>query len=123
MPAKILYLTLKKKWFDLIADGEKTEEYREIKPYWINRFVDTWEHVGPKKGLLPNAGNQYSYNTPKMFAKYDAIVFRNGYGKNAPECIVECLGLGIAEGRHEWGADPDTKYFVLKLGKVITTIR
>lgn len=32
---KILYLTLKKQWFDMINDGIKTEEYREIKPYWV----------------------------------------------------------------------------------------
>lgn len=29
----IVPLTLKKKWFDMIASGEKLEEYREIKPY------------------------------------------------------------------------------------------
>lgn len=34
-----LKLTLKKKWFDMIASGEKKEEYREIKPYWIKRFI------------------------------------------------------------------------------------
>ncbi|MDM8539125.1 ASCH domain-containing protein [Desulfobacterales bacterium HSG17] len=30
----ILLLTLKHKWFDLIASGKKRREYREIKPYW-----------------------------------------------------------------------------------------
>jgi len=28
---KILEMTLKKKWFDMISSGEKKEEYREIK--------------------------------------------------------------------------------------------
>ena len=28
--SKILHLTLKKKWFDMIASGEKKEEYREM---------------------------------------------------------------------------------------------
>ena len=28
-----LHLTLKKQWFDMILSGEKTEEYRDIKPY------------------------------------------------------------------------------------------
>lgn len=36
---KILYLTLKKQWFDLISSGVKNEEYREIKPYWIKRLT------------------------------------------------------------------------------------
>lgn len=37
---KTLTLSLKKKWFDMIASGEKTEEYREIKPYWEKRLLD-----------------------------------------------------------------------------------
>lgn len=36
---KTLTLSLKKKWFDMIASGEKTEEYREIKPYWEKRLL------------------------------------------------------------------------------------
>ena len=35
---KTLKLTLCRQWFDLIKSGEKKEEYREIKPYWINRL-------------------------------------------------------------------------------------
>ena len=30
----MLILPIKKKWFDMIASGEKKEEYREIKPYY-----------------------------------------------------------------------------------------
>lgn len=37
---KVLHLTLKKKWFDMIESGEKKEEYREIKPYWIRKLVN-----------------------------------------------------------------------------------
>lgn len=35
-----LVLTIKKKWFDMILSGKKTEEYREIKPYWETRFIN-----------------------------------------------------------------------------------
>lgn len=35
---KTLHLNLKKKWFDMILSSEKKEEYREIKPFWENRF-------------------------------------------------------------------------------------
>ena len=35
---KILNLPLKAKWYKMIESGIKTEEYREIKPYWIKRF-------------------------------------------------------------------------------------
>ena len=37
---KILTLTVSKQWFDKIVSGEKTEEYREIKPYWASRLVN-----------------------------------------------------------------------------------
>jgi hypothetical protein len=30
---KTLNLVLKKKWYDMIESGEKTEEYRELKSY------------------------------------------------------------------------------------------
>ncbi|HET8736229.1 MAG TPA: ASCH domain-containing protein, partial [Pricia sp.] len=36
---KTLHLNLKKKWFDMILSGEKKEEYREIKEYWIGRLI------------------------------------------------------------------------------------
>lgn len=34
-----LHLTLKKKWFDMIASGAKREENREMKPYWNKRLM------------------------------------------------------------------------------------
>jgi hypothetical protein len=34
-----LILHIKKKWFDQIRYGIKTEEYRELKPYWISRII------------------------------------------------------------------------------------
>lgn len=37
---KTLHLVLKAKWYDMIASGEKKEEYREVKPYWEKRLLD-----------------------------------------------------------------------------------
>ena len=34
----MLTFNLKKEWFDKIKSGEKTHEYREIKPYWVKRL-------------------------------------------------------------------------------------
>lgn len=34
----ILTLHVKKKYFDQIKSGEKTEEYRKMKSYWIKRL-------------------------------------------------------------------------------------
>ena len=35
----ILHLNLKKKWFDMILSGIKTDEYREMSPYWERVFL------------------------------------------------------------------------------------
>lgn len=35
---RVLRLPIQKKWLDKIISGEKTSDYREIKPYWNNRL-------------------------------------------------------------------------------------
>ena len=40
-----LRLPLKKKWFDMIKSGEKKAEYREIKKYWLDRFIINHDNV------------------------------------------------------------------------------
>lgn len=40
MEKKVLNLVVANKWYDMIASGEKNEEYRTIKAYWINRLVE-----------------------------------------------------------------------------------
>ena len=101
---KILHLTLKKKWFDMIASGEKKEEYREYKHYWSRRLWTRDEFIGLDGGY---------------FNKYDIVRFRNGYAKDAPTIDVEWKGIKVTKGREEWGAVPNEVYFVIKLGKVL----
>lgn len=103
---KILHLTLKKRWFDMIAIGEKKEEYREIKRYWIQRLCNEVEY---ELGSSWNA----------IFKKFDAVSFKNGYGKNAPSMLVKFEGLQQKEGNPDWGAEPGKEYFVIKLGEII----
>jgi len=88
---RILHLTVKKKWYDMIAIGEKREEYREIKSYWEKR----------------------------LSRKYDAVCFRNGYSPDAPTMIVELKSIHKGIGITKWGA-PKNKVFVLKLGKILS---
>ena len=87
-----LHLPLKKKWFDMILLGEKTEEYRDIKPYWRKRFYSK---------------------------KYHYITFRNGYAANAPQFTIELKSITQSTGKLEWGAEEGKTYFVLSLGKII----
>lgn len=103
---KTLHLTLKKKWFLLILHKIKLEEYREIKPFWISRI-----------STIPK---EYS-NWDEGIKDFDTITFKNGYVADAPEMVVECKGIAIKEGKPEWGAVQGTKYFVISLGKILST--
>ncbi len=62
---KPLALTIHRKWFDRIASGQKTQEFREVKPYWTKRLEGR---------------------------HYDEVHFRNGYHQDAPFMRVEYLG-------------------------------
>lgn len=87
-----LHLTLKKKWFDMIASGFKREEYREIKPYWAARFSLT---------------------------RHDAVRFRNGYSKNSPSITVRLLRIRCGIGNVGWGAPDGKVVFILELGEIL----
>jgi len=55
--------------------------------------------------------------TPKPFTY---VRFQNGWargGKPAPFVTFEIREIVISEGVPEWGAEPGTKYFVIKLGE------
>lgn len=95
---RVLHLTLKKKWFDMIASGEKKEEYREVKEYWEKRLM-------------------HRFFDPV----YTHVQFRNGYAKNSPTILLEIDGnINISKGKQEWGAEEGKQYFVIKLGGIIT---
>ncbi len=89
---KVLHLTLKKSWFDMILSGVKKEEYREMKPYWHKRLLNK---------------------------KYDVIKFRNGYSKDAPTMTVEFKELMSGLGIMEWGALPAQPVYILRLGDIL----
>ena len=67
---KILHLNLYRKYFDAIADGTKTTEYRDKTDYWKRRIEGK---------------------------EYDIIKFRNGYAKDAPTMLVEYTGYDITD--------------------------
>jgi len=43
----MLTFNLKKEWFEKIKSGEKTHEYREVKPYWTKRIEN---EIGKNEG-------------------------------------------------------------------------
>ena len=98
---KTLKLTLNKQWFDLIEKGIKTEEYREIKDYWVKRI------------------KEMSLTRLEAFKHFDFVEFTNGYNTKSPQITMECKGIEVGTGKVEWGAVADTQYFVIKLGREV----
>lgn len=99
----VLHLNLKKKWFDMIESGIKTEEYREIKPYWNRVFIGT--------GILIKGKNYHPTDIQ--------ICFSNGYAKNRRQNSYTCTGLRTGYGKEEWGANPDKEYYILTVGELL----
>ena len=96
----ILHLTLKKKWFDLIAMGLKKHEYREMKPYWEKRLVGD-DGVG------------------KVF---DVVNFRNGYRPDSPVMDVEFKGIGFTNDKFwtpKHGEKIEGAVIIITLGAVL----
>ena len=103
----------------MILEGEKTEEYREIKPYWTRRFIDqnfAWDCTSTKKIAV------HFDACPNGFCKkFNAVEFRNGYSKNAPVMKKELHGIEVGESKPEWCDEGAVEVFVLKLGRTIFT--
>ena len=102
----MLILPIKKKWFDMILSGEKKEEYREIKPYYMTRFSNV--------GLLNMDLESLNYVET---GNERQIMFRNGYSSNSPSFVANCT-MHVSTGNPEWGAEPGKKYFVLSIHNV-----
>jgi len=105
-----LNLTLKKQWYDMIRSGDKLEEYREIKPYWITRLVFSGFYMHPMNGCVEVKDGMWH-----PVKDFDFVMFRNGYAKDAPYMLREIESIEVGEGRTEWGAEEGKKYFVIKL--------
>lgn len=87
----------------MIASGEKTEEYRQIEPYWSERLMNGFPSTFGVDFLNPD------------FKDFDIVTFRNGYRIDSPSITRKIESISIGTGRPEWGAEPDKKYFVIKL--------
>lgn len=83
---RTLDLVLIGKWFDMISSGIKTEEYREIKPYWAKRL---------------DKGNPYK-----------KVKFRKGYTKIS--CCFEIVSIEVGFGKPEWGAPKGREVYIIK---------
>lgn len=124
MNNKTLYLPLKKEWYELIEKGIKTEEYREIKPYWINRFLDStfyyWKFT-TRESVINLYHQSEDKATGKNFFRddycryFNTVTFSLGYTRT--RMTFEIKDFVVGTGKPEWGAEPGREYFVIKLGR------
>lgn len=93
----ILRLVLKRKWYDMIASGEKREEYRDEKSYW-NKRISRWFNLG-------------------MARVHHVVAFSLGYAKPTMLLRARCVVLTNHRTAHpKWG-EPDTPHWVITLGE------
>ena len=127
MEKKVLTLTVSKQWFDMIAAGEKTEEYRAIKSYWINRLIQakyggSYEYskvtMHPEFDMLISNSKLKELLEKKTarFIPYTYVLFINGYRKDSPRIEKEIESISI--GKPKKGLCPDkwldTEFFIIK---------
>ena len=124
----VLNLVVSKEWFDMIVAGEKTEEYRAIKSYWINRLIqakyggsDEYRKVTmhPEFEMLISNSilKELLENKTARFIPYTYVRFFNGYAKNRP--WIEKKIESISIGKPNKGLCLDkwiyTEFFIIKL--------
>lgn len=116
---KILYLPLKKEWYEMIDRGEKLEEYWVKSPYWKKRLLVCYgKYWVDSCGACIEAGIGGCLGCTRQggpkFKDYDAVCFSYGYTKR--RMTFECNGITFGQGRPEWGA-PNHETFIIKLGE------
>ena len=111
---KVLTLTVSKQWFDMIVADEKTEEYREIKPYWASRLVNQQAESG--EVLFDEFGGYCRVIGKLEYKTYTHVLFINGYRKDNPRIEKEIESITI--GKPKKGLCPDKwldkEFFVIK---------
>lgn len=126
-----LRLSLKKNWFELTKAGIKTEDYREITPYWCSRLMlYQGENYSQEmyKRMIDNWGVDFvrrlteSELKQDTFKHFDLNIMTLGYPRgDDTEKVLELKhnGIEIRTGNPDWGAEPDKLYFVILHGDII----
>lgn len=86
----MLTFNLKKKWFNKIKNGEKTHEYREVKPYWTTRISNHFGYLLCDIDDLKN-GNIY-------YPTFKDIILKMGY--TSEKIYARVVSIKIIDGKN-----------------------
>ena len=123
-----LHLVLKGKWYDMIANGTKKEEYREIKPYWARRLTAMRalrsandyqlkvKVIDTKNVEVIQTDQLYQEEAHVLDSYYDTVVFQRGYTSKKIAFKLEDIIIG--KGDPKLGA-PIEDCFIIKLGEQV----
>ena len=117
---KTLHLTVTRHWFDKIASGEKKEDFRTIKGFWVRRLMK-WTlcrmgkggadavKVEIKGGFIPHRVE---------FRRYSHIKITAGYGRDKPTLTARCTGIRITADDEQ--TDLGTgRFFAIGIGEIL----
>lgn len=108
---KSLRLSLRRVWFDMIKNGIKREEYRDIIPYYQSRLCADYDK---ESKVCANCKNNFCAVMPKV----DAIHFTLGYPSNDEverNLFVKIGRIRKGKGKFLWGGNPSVRTFVIEL--------
>lgn len=127
MEKKVLTLSVKKEWFNLIKAGEKREEYREIKSYWVSRLFYDGACKLPPNVVRKLTSSIVKYGDTEQFEEdnkdivisfvpYTHVLFINGYGDDKPRVEKEIEWIDIDIPRKGWCPDDflGKEFFVIR---------
>ena len=105
---KVLTLVVSKQWFDMIVAGEKNEEYREIKPYWIKRLTTNCEVA------YDVAAETYCGEV--LYRPYTHVLLINGYRKDSQRIEKEIESISIGKPKKDMCPDKwlYTEFFIIR---------
>ena len=114
--SECLDLVLKYKWYDMIVNGIKREEYREIKPYWTKRIKCRCSSCHVKVDVKNCLVDCDELMYPKrVYSNIKFVRFHRGYSSTTTAFAV--LDVFIDTGNPEWGAEAGKLYYVIRLGE------
>ena len=117
---KVLTVQIKKEWFDKIVSGEKTEEYREIKSYWVRRIFDMSRAKVGADTIALALQHDVIIDRKDMFKEHGKalthVLFICGRNNQSPRIEKEIVSITI--GKPQKGLCPDSwlnqEFFIIK---------